>query len=168
MNVADLQQQFRSIAQFAERAEASAKAVRELGAVAEALAPFAALSIAQFSLFLRAADEFVREGAVPPAPAKKAAAKRAPAKPKAGVVTQEEIVERVYRLYETIVHGNHSEEMIAAELNLVDKLKGVNLQSLADKLNIRQTGKKLKVPQLKAKIQEEVRERKNRYERSDY
>jgi hypothetical protein len=168
VNVVDLQQQFRSIAKFAEVAGASAKAVGELGAVADALAPFATLTVAQLALFLRAADEFAREGAVPTVPAKKPPTKRAPAKPKAGVVTQEEIVERVYHLYETIVHGNHSEEAISAELDLVDKLKGANLQALADKLNIRQAGKKLTVPQTKAKIREAVRERKSRYERSDY
>lgn len=168
MNVADLQQQFRSIAHFAGVAGANAKTIAELVGVAEALAPFGELTIAQFAIFLRAADEFVREGTLPKVPGKKAPAKRAPAKPKDGVVSQEEIVERVYRLYETIVHGNHSEETIAAELDLVEKLKGANLQALADKLNIRQPAKKLLVPQLKAKIREEVRERKHRYERSDY
>ena len=168
MNVTALQQQFRSFAQFAEKAGASPKAVAELAAVADGLAPFEALTVAQFAIFLRAADEFVREGTLPLVPAKKLPAKPRAIKVKAEAIPAEEIVERVYRLYESIVHTTLTEEAIAAELKLVEQLKQPALKMLAERLNIWQANKRLKVPQLKAKIQDEVRERKNRYERSDY
>ncbi len=168
MNVADLQQQFRSIAQFAERAGAGKSAVADLIAVSDAFTPFGALTVAEFGRFLRTADEYARDGTLPLVPAKKAPAKRAPAKPKAAVIPPEEIIERIYRLDEMIAGTTLAEDAISAELMLVDQLKQPDLRKLAEKLNMWHANKKLKVPQLKAKIQEEVRERKNRYERSDY
>ena len=172
MNVADIQKHFRSLAEFAERAGASGKVLMELGSAAEALEPFESLTVAQFGVFLRAADEYARNGIVPTGPKPKVTrAPKAPATPrapKATVVSPDQAIERIYALYETMVHGNHTEEAIAKELNLVGSLTKPSLQKLAEKMNIWQAVKKLGVPAIKAKIQDEVRERKNRFERSDY
>ncbi len=168
MNVADLQQHFRSLAQFAERAGASCKVLAELGSVTEALVPFEKLTVAQFGDFLRTAEEYARTGTLPIQPGKKPPAKLRVAKSKTAAVSPADAIERVFVLYETIVHGNLAEEAIAKELELVDGLTKPNLQTLAEKMNIWQAIKKLGVPAIKSKIQDEVRERKNRYERSDY
>ena len=172
MNVADIQQHFRSLAQFAERAGASGKVLIELRSVAEVLGPFESLTVAQFGLFLRAADEYARNGTVPTGTKSKIPrapkAPVTPRAPKAAAVSPDQAIERIYALYETMVHGNHTEEAIAKELNLIGALTKPSLQKLAEKMTIWQAVKKLGVPAIKAKIQDEVRERKNRFERSDY
>ncbi len=64
MNVADLQQHLRDLADFLGRA-GGGKAVADLKAMADGLAPFAAESVKELSDFLPLAAEYRRTGIVP-------------------------------------------------------------------------------------------------------
>ncbi len=170
MNVAALQKHLNDVAALAAAAGASLKVSDELFACAQALTPFADRPIADLAAFLARAKEFSDDDRpVPMPPSMKVKAPRPPKAPAASKVakpTSAEIIERLYRLYESIAHTGLDEDSIQKELALVGELKGAAVDTAAERMNVLAAVKKAKgVEAKKALIRDAILERRGRHER---
>ena len=165
VTVPAVQNYLRRGATLAETFGASKHIQDDVTAVAEALTPFQPMAWADLGEFLAVAKDF-DPNAAPPEPVKKT---RAPAKPKSTKgPPPAEIIENVMALYETIIETTKTREELIQELEPIATLKKPDLQILGERLHIWHSIKKYKVAEIQQKIQDAVRERKFRYERSDY
>jgi len=168
VNVADLQQHFRNVVAFVEVAKPAEKVLNELRAVVEAFGPFAGYSLADFGAFLVKAEEYNRTGVLPVVPEKKTKAAAKPRVPKAPVPSASETIDKMFAFYETVIHSSLTDAEIDAQTLPIEKLPKAALETLVAKMHLSPTMKKLKVGEMRTKIRSEFRERKFRYERSDY
>jgi hypothetical protein len=129
MHVADLENFLRSLIRPLEASGARKEIVEDLHRACDGLKPFAQHTVKDFAGFLVQAEEYARTGAIP-VQAKPARAPRA-TKPKVAALTLEDGKALVASLYDRALADDVTHELIAAEVQKLDKLTAKDLVEVA-------------------------------------
>lgn len=171
MNVAALQQHLSDLAAFLAKVNGpNAKAIADLHAVRDGLAPFADHKFEDFAAFLhlalQIADEFKRTGQIPipPPKAKKAPTPRTPKAPK---LTLDAARVLVRTLYDAAPKPGFATDQLDAELAKLNDLKVTDLKTVAAEADAGGRVKKMKKPDVIAEIRKAILGRKATAERVD-
>lgn len=176
MNVAALQQHLSDLAAFLTKVNGSnAKAIADLHAVRDGLAPFAEHKFEDFAAFLRLAhqiaDEFKRTGQIPipPPKAKKTSTPKppkAPKPPKPPKLTLDAARVLVRMLYEQAPNPGFPVDQLDAELAKLKELSPEDVRTVAAEADAGGGPKNESRPKVIAKIKKAILGRKATAERN--
>jgi hypothetical protein len=161
MKVAELQHFLANIVPFARAAGASEKVASELDRALQCMDPFKEKTLAEFSEFLRRADEFDRTGKLTaPASSAKARAAKAPA------LSIDDAAKIYTDLYARATEPTLTYADIDAKLKPIEKLTMPQLKELAGKVGVTVSAKTKK--QLLDQLMGRIKELKASFERTQY
>lgn len=159
MNVADMQALLTAAKQFAEAANISSTAQKNLDAVCRSLEPFRAMQVADFAELLRQSEEYRRTGILPVAA--KSAAKRS-RKPTMSAEEKRRLVDQHVRQLQDLYAVIHEETVgygaIDELCESVGKLNVPEVRKVAAEFGIQLAGKaskKTALDEIKRKLTEQ-------------
>ena len=163
MKVAELQHSLGHIVAFARAAGASDKLAAELDRAVQCFDPFKEKTLAEFSDFLRRADEFDRTGKLA-APARTSASKTRT--PKAAALTIDAAAQIFTTLHDRATDPALSYADIDAQLKPLEKLTILQLLEVAAKVNVTVPSKPKK--EIMGELTRRIKELKASYERTQF
>ncbi len=171
MNVAALQQHLNDLAAFLTKVNGkNEKAIADLHAVRDGLAPFAEHKFEDFAAFLKLAlqiaDEFKRTGQVP-VPPPKPKKPSTPRKQKPVKLTLDAARALVRALYEAAPKPGFDAEQLDAELAKLNDLKATDLKTVAAEADAGERSKSKKKADVIAEIKKAILGRKAAPERDE-